>query len=308
MNHHGILRKVCILASLLGFAATVRANDRNATNDPPGPVMTAAENTASDPASHELTSRVAFPAVPMLTASEAVPFPPPSTDNDANKWQFSIYPILGWAPLFRANTDFSLPDFPNGGGTGAGATNWSLNGAALFGVDVMKSGWVFEAEGMWASVSASQPSPYVNVSTSVSYGDLFVGHKVWKDFSLLAGFRRMAVNADITVTDFPPFSRKPGVWDPLVGVDWRRKFGRKLFVQIRADGGGFGVGSDVDVDLEARVEWRFAKHFGLLGGYEALHYQISGTVYETVGDLVLKHPWQLRQTYNGPLMGFGIYF
>ncbi len=27
-----------------------------------------------------------------------------------------------------------------------------------------------------------------------------------------------------------------------------------------------------------------------------------------LGDLVLKHPWQLRQTFNGPLMGFGTYF
>jgi hypothetical protein len=161
----------------------------------------------------------------------ATPLPPDNnTTNGKDKWQFSLYPILGWAPLFRANTDFSLPNFPNGGGNGSGATNWSINGAALFGVDILKSGWMFEGEGMWASVSANRQNPYVNVSTSADYGDLFIGHKIWKDFSLLAGFRRMAVAANVTVTEFRTFSRKPGVWDPLVGVDWRRKFGRKVYV------------------------------------------------------------------------------
>jgi hypothetical protein len=101
-------------------------------------------------------------------------------------------------------------------------------------------------------------------------------------------------------SQLPTFLRKPGVWDPLVGLDWRRKFGRKVYVQLRGDGGA-ALGWDVDVDLEARVEWRFAKHFGLLGGYEALHYQISGNFVENVAGQTLKYPWQLRQTGQNSL-------
>jgi hypothetical protein len=303
MKYQGNLTRVALAALILAFALPSWAEDTPTTAAAPAPGVSERVTASTDTPSAEPDATLAAPPLPSASAPSLPE--PGSTTNDSDKWQFALYPILGWAPIFRANTDFSLP---GGGGSGSGATNWGFNGAALFGVDVTKNGWLFEAEGMWASVSASRQNPIVNVSTDAYYGDLFVGHKLWKDISLLAGFRRMAVSATITVQSFPTFSRKPGVWDPLIGLDWRRRFGRKWFAQIRADGGGFGVGSDVDVDLEARMEWRFVKHFGLLIGYEALHYQISGTVQEVVGSVTLQHPWQLRQTFNGPLMGFGIYF
>jgi len=304
MNLGTFFIRACVASAPLILIVSTWADDRTST---PTPMTAEVNDTMSKQTGFPPVDLIPlFPVLSLTTAVPSVP-PTPSPENNPNKWQFALYPVLGWAPLFRANTDFSVPSFP-GGGSGSGSTNWSINGAALFGADIVKSGWVFEAEGMWASVSAARQNPYVNIGTNADYADLFIGHKVWKDISVLAGFRRMAVDMSATVTDFPTVSRKPGVWDPLIALDWRRRFGRKLFVQIRLDGGGFGVGSDVDVDGEARVEWRFAKHFGILGGYEALHYQISGTLGRGVAGLGLQHPWQLRQTFNGPLMGFGIYF
>lgn len=306
MNYRKFALHTAAATLLFAVNAPARALEDDSTR------TNSAVAEASDSGSKALIASDAAPdatAMPLPLPSPAGPQPPSSpSDEDYDKWKVAIYPILGWAPLFRANTDFNLPNGPSGGISGAGNTNWSINGAALFGVDISKSAWLFEAEGMWASVSANRQNPYVNTSTSASYGDLFVGHKLWKDISFLVGFRRMAVDATVTVDPYPQFSRKPGVWDPLIGLDWRKQFGRKFYAQIRADGGGFGVGSDVDVDLEGRLEWRFAKHFGLLIGYEGLHYQISGDKKETIGPITLSHPWQLRQTFNGPLMGFGIYF
>lgn len=49
-------------------------------------------------------------------------------------------------------------------------SNWGFDGAALFGVDVAKGGWLFEGEDLWASVSASRRNRYVKISTDAYYG------------------------------------------------------------------------------------------------------------------------------------------
>ena len=161
---------------------------------------------------------------------------------------------------------------------------------------------------MFGTLSATKSSPYAKVSTSIHYGDFFRGYQIGKGFSALGGFRRIALGFDATVGNQPTFSRNPGVWDPLLGVEWRRILGRKFFVQARFDGGGFGVGSDVDLDAQGRVEWRFVKHFGAALGYQVLYNRFSGTVSDTVLNTTVTHPWNYHQTMYGPILGLGIYF
>jgi hypothetical protein len=35
---------------------------------------------------------------------------------------------------------------------------------------------------------------------------------------------------------------------------------------LHGDGGGFGVGSEVDMTATGRAEWQFARHFGIAMG------------------------------------------
>ena len=71
------------------------------------------------------------------------------------------------------------------------------------------------------------------------------------------------------------------------------------------DGGGFGVGTDVDVSGEAHVGWRFLKHIELRAGYSFLYYKL------TVADVSLgsfQRTLVSSQSLHGPVVGLGIVF
>jgi len=113
------------------------------------------------------------------------------------------------------------------------------------------------------------------------------------------GVRRLALNYDITVNGQTPISRKPGVWDPVVGVGYHR-IGRKLEWHGAFEGGGFGVGSDSEWAAYFRADWKPWEHVGFTGGYGLLIFKVS--------DEVLGHEIVAKQNLNGPSIGLGIYF
>ncbi len=115
----------------------------------------------------------------------------------------------------------------------------------------------------------------------------------------------MALNIKATVADHPEVGRKPGLWDPLIGMTWRHELGRSWRLHAHLDGGGFGVGSDVTLGGLLRADWRFTKHFGLTMGLGALHFQVTDTVVDAAG---AKKTLSARQTLYGPLFGLGLYF
>jgi hypothetical protein len=230
----------------------------------------------------------------------------PARIDDPGKLNVAIYPIFGWLPSFSSSV--KLPPLTDGGGDIGGTTDRSINGAVAFAAGVTVNKWLVEGEMTFARVSSARTSPLLEVSTTLTYGDLFVGRYVGKGFYVLGGVRRMALEFDVKVASLPSFSRKSGLWDPLVGVEWRRALGRKVLAQVRVDGGGFGVGSDVDMDAQARLEWRFVKHLGAVIGYQALHTRTSGTISRTGLNTTATYPWSYHQTFVGPIVGIGIYF
>jgi hypothetical protein len=232
---------------------------------------------------------------------------PTPSSGDADSWTVAVYPILAWLPIFGASVELpSLPSLPgsggNGGGTSifsSGTTNLSFNGAALAGVSVQEKQWIVDFDGLWAGLSASRTLPHLSLSTDAIYGDFFAGHRIYRHLSLTGGVRRMALNIHAQLGSLPEAHWKPGVWDPMVGLDWRQAFGRKWLLRLDLAGGGFGVGDDVDLSASFRADWRFAHHFGLTIGYGALHFQNSTTVLDQVH--------KTKQTLDGPIFGFGIY-
>jgi hypothetical protein len=163
------------------------------------------------------------------------------TAPDPNKLKVVIYPILAWAPVLGAS--FRIPDTPSTPGGGSGSTNDSFNGAALFGFTIQKDKRWGDFNGMWAGMSASKASPHVNADINGIFAGGQLGYKFYKDFFATGVFRYLGLKYDVTLGTFPRFERKPGVWDPLLGVLWDRQLSKKWTARINAQGGGFGVGS-----------------------------------------------------------------
>ena len=228
-------------------------------------------------------------------------------DTDRSDWTVAIYPIYAWLPVFGEHVDF--PD-SGGGNSGAGiltgSVSGSFSGAFLSGFDLAKSGVVAHVEFLYASISGDNSRPVVHIGMKAVYGSLLAGFQPPDSgFSLEGGFRGLALNISAVVDDRPGVSAKPGIWDPLIGVSWRHQLGRKWMLKAHLDGGGFGVGSDVDVGASLRADWRFARHFGVTLGGEGLHLQLTSNVLERTSQ---RRTLKFRQTLYGPVFGFGIYF
>jgi hypothetical protein len=76
-------------------------------------------------------------------------------------------------------------------------------------------------------------------------------------------------------------------------------------VNASAQGGGFGVGTDVDVTADVHADWRFVPHVTLRFGYQAVYYKwtASGALVSGVGRTLVS-----KQSLHGPSFGIGIEF
>lgn len=229
---------------------------------------------------------------------------PPSPDPD--DLHVSIYPIFGWLPSFTSN--FSVPPGTGGGPVLDGSTDSNISGVLAIAADVTYKKWLFEAEGLKANVSGTRNTPNASLSAHVKYADLFVGRKFGENFYVIAGARYIGLKFRASVLNSPTFEVSRGVWDPMVGLEYRKALGHKLNLKGRFDIGGFGAGSQVDTSGQLVLEWKFAKHFGTVLGYQILYDKLEGTVSRQVANVPINYNWQYAQTFHGPILGFGIYF
>jgi hypothetical protein len=221
---------------------------------------------------------------------------PGSTGED---WQVTVYPVLAWVPLDIA-IDVNVPPIEGGGGGSGQILDSRFDGAFFAGVAASNGDWRIEGYGLWAGVGGNRPErPFLDVDLDLIYGSAKLGRRVAPDLYVTGGVRRVALDYEITLGDLPQLSRKPGVWDPIVGVGWHRV---RQTVEWHAafDGGGFGVGSDVDLGASLSVDWKPLPHFGLTAGYNFLYLKLS--------DEVASRDVTVKLTAHGPTVGFGLYF
>lgn len=260
------------------------------------------ENNGSGDISWAMDQQMVAPL--QLATDGQTPSPPPQTSNaPAQKpynWHIAIYPVLAWAPLFGASVTLPpLPGQPIASPGPSGSTSSSLNGAYFGGARFEKGKWSADAEFMWAALSAQRKNPLVDVKLDFVLGNAMAGREMLPNLYLEGGVRRLAFDIHATV-ESSSASRSPGYWDPLIGLTYRRQFGKKWRILIHGDGGGFGVGSDVDVTATGRAEWQFARHFGIAMGYGGMHFSDS--------DTVQGRTLTISPTLHGPIFGLGIFF
>lgn len=216
-------------------------------------------------------------------------------------WRVTVYPVLAWVPL-DIGIDVDVPPI-GGGGDGGGAgqiLESQFDGAFFGGVAAWNGPWRIEGYGLWASFGGERPElPFMTVDLDLIYGSGKVGRRIAPDLYVTGGVRRLALDYDITLGDLPRFARKPGVWDPIVGVGWHRA-GPKVEWHAAFDGGGFGVGADVDLGASFSVDWKPIPHFGFSAGYNILYLKVT--------DSVVNRDLTLKLTAHGPTVGFGLYF
>ena len=178
-----------------------------------------------------------------------------TTSDDG--WNVGIYPVFGWIPL-GIDIKVDVPPFDDGDGGGAGQiADGRFDGAFLAGFYVSKGLFRVDGDGMWAGVGGDRiERPRLTVDADVIYFHVTGGVKIAKDVYAIGGLRRLGLKYDIVIADFPTFERKPGFWDPVVGIAWHREGARRLEVHVRRPGHGLRSWQARDafghIDVESR--------------------------------------------------------
>jgi hypothetical protein len=231
---------------------------------------------------------------------------PPSSSTETT---VTIYPLLVRAPIMGA--EINLPSIPiDGGGEFSGTTDLSLNSAWMTGLSVESGRWFAEAFGLYAALTADRTTPRLEVDTKTYLLNGRAGVRLFDGFSATGGFRLFNVDLDATVTlpilgTTAQGQAERTLWDPLIGVDWRRQVSDRLGFEANLQGGGFGVGTDAEVSAEAYVKWRIARHLLLRTGYTFFYYKM------TVADVSIgtfQRTLISKQTLHGPEIAIGIPF
>jgi hypothetical protein len=251
--------------------------------------------------------RRVFPlAVVMVLACAGHALAQETQDSGTSGWKVTVYPVLAWLPI-NINIDVNLPPLDGGGGGGEGSEGGGgeivdsrFDGAYLGGFVIANGPWRVDVDGLWAAVGGDRVErPKLTVDVDAIYGRAVVGRRLFSDVFVTGGVRRLALDYDIAFGDRPAFSRKPGFWNPIIGVGWHVE--RKHFeLHASVEGGGFGVGADSDVGGTFRVDVKPIEHFGITAGYSFLKFKIS--------DDVLGKTFKAEQTMHGPVVGIGLYF
>jgi hypothetical protein len=218
----------------------------------------------------------------------------------SDDWKISIYPAFVWVPL-GIDIDVDLPPFEGGGAGGGGKiAEGRFDGAFFGGLSAEKGKFRFDFDGLWAGFGGDRPeSPILRVDVDAIYGHASAGIAVRPGLFVTGGVRRVALKYEIELNG-NEFERKPGIWDPLVGLSWHSSADNKVVWHAIFETGGFGVGSDVEVSTGLRLDWKPISHFGITAGYNLLYIKLTNEV--------LAKTFTVTQTLHGPVVGIGFYF
>jgi len=259
------------------------------------------------------TPRAVLKALVILTMV-IIPGTRNAAAEDDSGIRVTIYPLLVKAPIFGASINLpGLPSIPGGGGDESGAvdesTGVSFNAAYMGAALVEANRWFAEVSGTWAALSADRDAPRISVDSDAYFFSARAGVRLVGGLFATGGVRRIRTNLDIQLS-LPSTGRtisgtaKPALWDPMVGVDWRRSAGG-FSIDANAQYGGFEVGTDVDASGELHLRWRPIRHLELRTGYTVLHVKM------TLADVSIgsfRRELVAKQTLHGPEFGFGIVF
>jgi hypothetical protein len=222
-----------------------------------------------------------------------------SAQTTADGWNVGVYPVFAWIPS-GIDIEVELP--PDGGGDLGSIAESRFDGAYLGGFYASKGWFRADADMVWAGVGGDRlDRPEFSVDLDLIYFHATGGVRLVPGLYATAGVRRIALKYDIRVLDYPNFERKPGIWDPVVGLGYHLEGeGRPIEIHATFEAGGFGVGADEEYGVMARIDWKPFRHFGLTAGYNFLHVKLT--------DTLLDRELKVRQSVHGPIVGIGLYF
>ncbi|WP_230278843.1 hypothetical protein [Croceicoccus sp. Ery15] len=194
----------------------------------------------------------------------------PAAAQEAGEWEFTFQPYL-MAPKMKgdaavrgidAEVDVSRKDVIS-----------ELNMAFLGYVEAHNGQWGIGIDTNYMNLDANNDDAVVAANMAQTGVQPMLFYRVAPQLDLMVGARYVAikVTTESDIEIFDDVSRKADWIDPIVGVRFQAPLSDSIDAGLIANVGGFGVGSDVSVQIRPMINFGVAENITIDAGYQFLY-------------------------------------
>lgn len=148
----------------------------------------------------------------------------------------------------------------------------NLEFAAMGALRLSKGRWQVSTDFAYTGLGMTAQTPPADINIKTSWLDMTAGYTVKPGVSLLFGGRLNRMKNEVALKDAARVKVEASkTWlDPEVGVALAKPLSARLAARLRADVGGFGLGSDFAWQLIPALEWKASPKASLLFAYRVI--------------------------------------
>ena len=184
------------------------------------------------------------------------------------RWEFLVAPYF-LAPYM--NGELTVRDRPIEVDANPGDIFDKLQFGAMLYAEASKGPWAIAVDGLYMNLGQAAQRIEAEADAKQAAVELAGFRELTPAVEVLIGGRINILDAGIT---FPALDTSVGddhLWvDPIVGFRLRVPGSSQLIAGVRADLGGFGLGSDLAWQIYPSVGYRFSDLFALVASYRVL--------------------------------------
>ncbi len=245
----------------------------------------------------------------ILFIALSVTMPVRAQAKDDDEWHFVVAPYMLLAGMdgtlgvegIEVETDITDKTIMN-----------NLQGGFNGYFAAQKGDWGFGVDVIYMALGTS--GDYVNLDPSQAAFTLLAIRRLSPNVDLQFGARVNVVRARIEFKDNAPptlagvTAEDTKTWvDPVVGVHWKQPLGGKWLLSVPANVGGFGVASDIAVDVFPTVQYQLGERIWIGGGWRFMYMDYQ-TGYEDGIPIADEHPFKYDMITTGPVFGMAFRF
>ena len=181
----------------------------------------------------------------------------------------------------------------------------TLQFALMARAEIFKGEWGLVTDLLYLKLGSEKSTPVggiLNAEVKESIFEVFATRRFSKDWGMIdlyGGIRWWDIGVNLELEGFinRDAIRDEGWLDPVIGSRIYYKASRKIVAGLKADIGGFGVGSNFSLNIQPGIGYRFSDAFTLM-----VQYKYLDTDYGNGKDG--REFFSLDAATHGPLIGF----
>jgi hypothetical protein len=206
----------------------------------------------------------------VLLLAAMVPVPLGSAQAQEDDWRFTIQPYV-MAPMMDgkgavrghdADVDVSVKDVID-----------NFNIGFLGYVEAAKGDWAFGIDTNYMDLDATKDDRRTSANVSQTMVQPMVFYRVSDNLELLGGARYNAIELELKsrFAAIAGTERKKDWVDPIVGIRMTAPLGEATHFTFLADAGGFGIGSDIAIQVRPMVNFGVSSSTTIDVGYQLFY-------------------------------------